>query len=352
MKTLTQLAAEIERRAEAKRDYVVPTNHMFMDVEQKLVFGDRQVEVNDLAHQQIANDIGIPKVYYDRMRKEAPDLLANNVNRWFRDQPQTRMVRTLDNSARAFLSDRYRPLENEQLAAAVLPVLMNMELEPIRCEITDKRLYMKFVSKTMRKEIGERMGEGHERFKLTALCPAIVISNSEVGYGALSVLTSVFDEGCTNLSVFKDQSVRKSHIGGRHEVTEGLEALLSDKTRELSDAAVFAQITDVVRGAFNEARFTALCNKVTGAAQEKIEGDPVKVIELTAKKFSLTEIVQKAALKHLIERGDLNKWGVASAFTRAAQDIEDVDLQNDVERHGGAIIEMGKHEWQELARAA
>lgn len=352
MKTLSQLAQEIERRAESKKDYVVPTNAMYMDVEQKLVFGDREVAVNDLAHQQIAQDIGIPKPYYDRMRKEAPDLLANNVNRWFRDQPQTRMVRTLDNSARAFLSDRYRPLENEQLAAATLPVLMELGLEPIRCEITDKRLYMKFVDKQMRREIGEKMGEGHERFKLTALCPAIVISNSEVGYGALSVLTSVFDEGCTNLSVFKDQSVRKSHIGGRHEVAEGFEALLSDKTRELSDAAVFAQITDVVKGAFNEARFSALCDKVTGAAAEKIIGDPVKVIELTAKKFSLTEIVQKAALKHLIERGDLNKWGVASAFTRAAQDVEDVDLQNDMERFGGQIIELPKTEWAELARAA
>lgn len=352
MKTLTQLAAEIERRAEAKRDYVVPTDHMFLDTHQNLVFGDRQVAVNDLAHQQIAQDIGIPKPYYDRMRREAPDLLANNVNRWFKDQPQTRMVRTLDNSARAFLSDRYRPLENEQLAAATLPVLIKMDLEPIRCEITDKRLYMKFVDKRMRREIGEKMGEGHERFKLTSLCPAIVISNSEVGYGALSVLTSVFDEGCTNLSVFKDQSVRKSHIGGRHEVVQGFEALLSDETRRLSDAAVFAQITDVVRGAFNEARFAALVDKVTGAAQQKIEGDPVKVIELTAKKFSLTEMVAKAAMKHFIERGDLNKWGVASAFTRAAQDVEDVDLQNDMERFGGQIIELPKSEWNELAKAA
>jgi hypothetical protein len=352
MKTLTELAQEIERRAEAKKDYVVPTTAMYMDTEQKLVFGDRQVEVNDLAHQQIAQDIGIPKPYYDRMRKEAPDLLANNVNRWFKDQPQTRMVRTLDNKARAFLSDRYRPLENEQLAAATLPVLMEAGLEPIRCEITDKRLYMKFVDKRMRREIGDKMGEGHERFKLTALCPALVISNSEVGYGALSVLSSVFDEGCTNLSVFKDQSVRKSHIGGRHEVTQGFEALLSDETRRLSDAAVFAQIADVVRASFEEARFAALVNKISGAAQDKIDGDPVKVIELTAKKFSLTEMVAKAAMKHFIERGDLNKWGVASAFTRAAQDVEDIDLQNDIERFGGQIIELPKAEWRELAAAA
>lgn len=352
MKTLSELAREIELRAETKKDYVVRTDAMFMDVNQHLVFGNRDLDVNDLAHQQIAAHVGIPKPYYDRMREEAPDLLANNVNRWFRDQPDARMVRTLDNTARAFLSDRYRPLENEDLAQAVLPVLMEMDLEPIRCDITDRRLYMKFVDKRLRREIGGKMGEGHERVKLTSLCPAIVISNSEVGDGALSVLTSVFDELCTNLSVFKDQSVRKSHIGRKHEIAEGFEALLSDETRKLSDAAVFAQITDVVKGAFNEARFAALVEKVSGAANAPIIGDPVKVIEKTAKKFSLTEMVQKNAMKHLIERGDLSQWGVASAFTRAAQDIADSDLQNDIERFGGQIIELPKAEWKELAEAA
>lgn len=352
MKTLTELAMEIERRAASKKDYIVPTDQMFMDTKQCLVFGDREVEANDMAHQQIAETVGIPKPYYDRMRRDAPDLLANNVNRWFRDNPQTRMVRTLDNKARAFLSDRFRRLEDDDLAAAVLPVLMGLGLEPIRCDISEKKLYMKFVDKKMRREIGDKMGVGHERFKLTSLCPAIVIQNSEVGFGRLSVLSSIFDEGCTNLSVMADQSVRKSHIGARHEVVEGFEALLTDKTRKMSDDALFAQITDVVKGTFEEARFAALCKKVTTAAEDRIEGDPIKVIENTAKKFSLTDIVANAAKRHFIERGDLNRWGVASAFTRAAQDIEDIDLQNDLERFGGNIIELPKTEWAELAKAA
>ena len=34
------------------------------------------------------------------------------------------MVRTLDGKARAFLSDRYHRIDNEQIAEAVLPVLL------------------------------------------------------------------------------------------------------------------------------------------------------------------------------------------------------------------------------------
>jgi hypothetical protein len=354
MKTLTELAQEIERRRDAKKDFVVDTRSMYLDTTGQLVFGDQNIDVNDTAHQQVAAHVGIPKPYYDRMRDEAPDLLANNVNRWFKQYPANRMVRTLDNKARAFLSDRYRPLENEQLAEAVLPVLMDMDLMPIRCEITDRRLYMKFVDKKLQRElpVGQVLGIGHNFLKTTALCPAIVISNSEVGDGALSVLSSVFDELCTNLSVFNDRSVRKSHLGKKHEITEGFEALLTDETRKLSDDALFAQIRDVVKGTFEEAKFAALCDKIVGASQEKIVGDPVKVINLTAKKFSLTDMVEKTMMKHLIERGELSKWGVANAMTRAAQDVEDVDLQNDMERFGGQIINLPNAEWKELAIAA
>ena len=353
MKTLTELAQEIERRAEAKKDFVVPTTAMVMDESANLVFGGRTLPVNDVAHGQVASHVGIPKQYYDRMRTEAPKLLANNVNEWFAKYPADRMVRTLDGKTRAFLSDRYRPLENEDLAEAVLPVLMGLDLMPLRCEITDSKLYLKFVDRRIEKDIpkGKRMGDGgHTIF--STLSPAIVISNSEVGAGALSVATSVFEKACTNLSTFSDRSVRKAHLGRKHEITEGFEALLSDETRRLSDKALFAQIKDVVRAAFEEAQFKSLCDKISGAAQEVIEGDPVKVIERTARKYLLTEMVQTKMLKHFVEGGDLSRWGVASAMTRTAQDVEDPDLANDMERYGGHIIDLPKNDWKELALAA
>ncbi len=353
MKTLTQLAAEIEARAAAKKDFVVPTTAMVMDEKANLVFGGMELPANDVAHGQIASHVGIPKPYYDRMRTEAPALLANNVNEWFKKYPADRMVRTLNGNTRAFLSDRYRPLENEDLAEAVLPVLMGLDLMPLRCDITDSKLYLKFVDRRITKDIpkGKSMGDGgHTIF--STLSPAIVITNSEVGAGALSVSTSVFEKACTNLSTFADRSVRKAHLGRKHEVTEGFEALLSDETRQLSDRALFAQIKDVVKAAFEEAQFETLCKKISGAAQEPIQGDPVKVIERTARKYLLTDMVKSKMMSHFIEGGDLSRWGLASAMTRTAQDVEDADLSNDMERYGGHIIDLPKNDWQELAMAA
>src|SRR5215469_3822322 len=107
-KTLQELAAEIDRQAKSKRDFVASTAVIKVNaVEGGVQFeiGNRgEFPISEIAHDQIADHTGIPKKYYDRMRSEAPDLLANNVNRWFNKYPAVRMSRTLDNRLRAFLS--------------------------------------------------------------------------------------------------------------------------------------------------------------------------------------------------------------------------------------------------------
>jgi hypothetical protein len=65
-------------------------------------------DLNATAHRQIAAHTGVPTKYYDRMYKDNPALLTHNVNSWFQNEPAPRMLRTLNGTARAFLSNRYR----------------------------------------------------------------------------------------------------------------------------------------------------------------------------------------------------------------------------------------------------
>ncbi len=356
-KTLNDLAAEITRRQASKRDFIVPTPQAVITLDKAeshvLSFGDNNITINDLAHQQIASHAEIPKPYYDRMRKEAPELLANNVNTWFNKYPSNRMVRTLDGKARAFLSDKYRPLENEDLAEAVLPVLLDLDVTIMSCEITERRLYIKAIHNSIAKDIptGKMMGDGTHTIFDTC-CPAITIGNSEVGQGSLSVMTSIFTRGCTNLATFGDKSIRKSHVGGKHELVEGMFDMLSDDTRKLTDKALWAQVRDVVVGSFDEAKFKALAGRIAETAEQRIEGDVVKVIDLASKRFTLNEGEKGSILKRLIEGGDLMRYGLFNAVTRTAEDIEDYDRATEFERIGGQIIELPKNEWQQLAMAA
>jgi hypothetical protein len=354
--SLKELAIEIERRAGAKRDLVAPTQRLAVTPDLTLtVDGKEEFTINKVAHDQIAQHTDIPKKYYDKMAKEAPDLLANNINTWFQKHPAVRMVRSLDGTARAFLSDRYRPLENEDLAQAVLPAVMDLGLDCMSSQITDTRLYMKFVDPRVTRELearGGKFGDGRHNI-VRCLAPALTISNSEVGQGALAVMGGVYDQWCSNLASFGERSTRKYHVGGKHEIGgEETYALLSDQTRRITDQATWAQVADVVRGAFDRARFDALCEKIEKTQDDKIEGDPVAVVKLTTTRFGLSEGTGTSILRHLIEGGDLSRFGLYNAVTRASQDVEDYDDATAMERHGAQLIELPANEWKVLAVAA
>jgi hypothetical protein len=362
-KDIRSLAIELERRRTLKRDFVVRTESAQMGVVEGtstsnnlvLAFGDQATSINDIAHSQIADHTGIPARYYAKMRAEAPHLLADNVNEWFKRYPAPRMVRTLDNRARAFMSDKYRPLENEDLANAALPAIARLGVEIISCDVTDRRFYVKAVDRRIEKDIptGNKLGDGSHVF-FDTLSPAIVIENSEVGMGALSVKTSIFTKVCTNLcTIDKAGSLRQYHIGGKHEIGEDVYAMLSDKTRRLNDAALWAKVGDIIQGAFDAARFAALVDdKIVGMTERKIAGDPVKAIDLTSKTFGFNEIERSNVLRHLIEGGDLTQYGLFNAITRTAEDIDDYDRATDFERFGGKMIELPKNEWKLIAEAA
>ena len=353
--TLSELAQEIERQARVKKDYHVKTAVLRVtpDANGVLAAGNRLASgINQVAHRQIGEAVGIPAKYYDRMVEKAPALLATNVNHWFEKEPETKLVRTLDNRARALLSDKFRPLDNVDLAEAVLPVLQKFNLDIMSCAITEQRLYLKAVDPAVKKQMpaGTSWGKGHTVFR--ALSPGIVISNSEVGMGSVAVETAVWDEVCTNLAIFKQRSVRKYHMGARADLGEDVYAMLSNKTKALTDAALWSQIGDVVSAAFDRAKFDALTDEIADLRGEKLEGDPVKVVELTAKRFSMTEAEGKSVLRHLIAGGDLSRFGLFNAVTRTAEDLDSYDRATEFERLGGQIVELKRTEWEELAEAA
>jgi hypothetical protein len=287
------------------------------------------------------------------MRTTAPTLLASNVNHWLQtaDGDKSMMVRTLDGSIRAFLSDRYRPLDNHDLAEAILPVLQQQELTIVSCELTQTRLYIKAFDKRIEREIERKGTDPAHTFLNDVVFPSITIANSEVGHGSLSVAAGLYTGGCTNFASFHDSRMKKYHVGGKAFAHEDLSALLSDETKRLTDAAVWAQTRDVVRAAFEIAKFEELVGRIQETTTQKITGDVTEVVELTAKEFGMTDTEREGVLKHLIEGGDLSRYGMFNAITRTAEDLESYDRATQFERFGGDLIELSPHDWTVLATA-
>lgn len=358
-KSLTELAQEIQRQMDAKKDFLAPTNKLTAVVDDgavKLQIADQGAPfpITQLALRQIGEHTEIPAKYVDRMAQHAPELLAKNINHWFVETPAKRMIRTLDNRARAFLSDRFRTLDNSDLAEAAFPAIFKLGVSVISMEITERRLYIKCVDEKINAQVkaktGHGLGEGHAR--IDQICPAIVISNSEVGEGRLGIEAGLWTLGCTNMAILKQRSMSKYHVGRAIELGDNIYELLSDSTRAKTDAATWAQVGDVITAAFDKVRFDGEVLKLQGMAEDVIKDDVVQVVERAAKKFTLSDGQRSSVLTHLIQGGDLSRYGLFNAITRTAEDQDSYDDATDLERLGGQIIELGKEDWREIAEAA
>lgn len=344
-KTLTELAMELERQSEQKKDFISDTRCLEMTPKGELALENgntQEFPVTDHAHTQIGARLDIPAKYYNRMRHEAPALLAANVNEWFASKPERRMVRTLDGEIRAFLSDRYRRLDNFDLASAVLPILAEMGegIRIVSTELTDSRMYIKVINERLELEVKE--GD--------VVQAGIAISNSEVGLGALKVEPLIYRLICTNGMIAQDHSQKRYHVGRSADEGEAYE-LYRDETLKADDRAFFLKVQDTVRAAVDVTKFTTIVERMQESAEQKIEGNPVKAVELVSERFGFSKEESGGVLQHLIQGGDLSAYGLLNAITRTSQDVENYDRATELERDGSRVLSLPASTWKSIALA-
>lgn len=354
---LVSMASELQRRMEAKKDFVAPTPKievtqavpMDMAITNEgaphhLKLGDQYLTMTDHFRRQISSTYKIPADYAERIRTAHPRLYSQTLNTFFQQEPSNRMIRTLDGKARAFLSDRFRPLDNHDLMEAILPAIMQHESIQIpSIDISDNKFYLKAVFPRIQTEI--RKGD--------VVQIGLVISNSEVGDGALSVSPLVYRLVCLNGMIAADYAHRRSHIGRRNEADENIQQFLTDQTRRLDDAAFFAKTRDMVNGVLSNLTLEKIASKMREATEQKIATANLnEIVEVTGEKFGYNENTKAGILDHLIKGNDFTRYGLMNAVTRQSQDEADYQLATQLEADGGKIIELARNDWKEIAEAA
>lgn len=363
-KSLSELATELDRQHTAKRDFIADTRELELVPSLNLQEQGKPLHIPeslrlskggehldfDLSkhtHRQIGSYLFIPAKYYDRMNSEAPALLAHNVNHWFNTQPTERMIRTLDGKARAFLSNRYRRLDNFDLLHTVMPVLTELKdaagygLEIMSCEVTETKLYLKCVFPKIEAEVkqGDPVQSG------------IVISNSEIGQGALTVTPLIYRLVCTNGMIAPDYGQRKYHVGKA--VSSGNQAyeLFSDETLEADDKAFWLKTRDVVKASANPETFNKIIAVMQRSTTEPIT-QPIKAVEELSNHLNFKQAETEGILKHFMQDADYSRWGLANAVTRTAEDTTCYDRASELEEAGWKTLTLPQTEWQQLAQAA
>jgi len=343
-RSLPEVLTELQRQNAAKQDYIGAAEAFRLDEDGSTfnIGTDHSFGTTQLFHRQVASALGIPAKYYDMMQKQKPNLLADNVNAWFSDKGSSYMVRTLDYGsgqvARALLSDRYRRIDNLEIASTVLPLFAgNPDIQVISSEVTESKLYLKILNTRLEMAcVGDIVQAG------------VVISNSEVGLGAVSVQPLIYTLACTNGMICPSYGERRTHVGRASKATDDGYEIYTDETKEADDRAFMLKLRDATLAAIEEARFRQIVGKLEESAGAKITGRVQDVIELTGKAYDLNQPEQDSILNYLIKGGDLSLYGLSNAITRTSQDVDSYDRATALEGIGWQVATMPKNQWEEI----
>jgi len=352
---------EVERQKTTKIDYVADTrklkavvadNSLLLSVQAPGV--DTLLGMKPTARRQMAAHFKVPGDYMNRLLGADKDgkfphlgLAASTLNHFFAANPSKQMIRTLDGNARAFLSNKYRPLDNVDLFYLAMEELDKVGAEPWYVRLADDSFRLYAVAKGTSAEVTTKrpFGEGHDIKDFGAGAqggtagkpdihhPAISIENSETGEGGLRVRAADLRFACTNLMV-TDMGVMAIHSGSRKEE----EGFLSAETVAADSKVTWMKVRDLIRTSFNADKFKKMIDLMNGATQEEVV-DAVAVVEALAATNYIPGDVKDSIRNRFISGGDKSRYGLIQAVTFEAHNQGlDAEKRNQLNDAGGKLL--------------
>lgn len=350
--TYDEFTTELARRKDAKRDYLADTSLMEVDyttspTHPQLNVGGAVSESFSLsshAQRQISTRLRVPWRYYQRMRDQHPDILETCVNGLLHREPETRMLRTLDGTVRAFLSPRFRRLDDDQLVETVLPLFddLDVDLEESSFGLTDTSMFMKVVSRKLERAV--RKGD--------PVKSGLVISNSEVGAGKMRVMPLIYRLVCSNGLVAGKAIGRmeRKHLGPEKRIA----ALAGELpfASERADDDVWNEVIDLTKQAADTDIFNDLVGQMADASERRFEVAPATVVDRVGSLHRLAESERDGITAQLLAHEERSLFGVVNAFTRFAQDVNSYERSTELEEVAGELLEMPEPKWEKVSRKA
>lgn len=392
---ISQVAQELERISKTARDYLVPAGrlryvanavvaegevlpryHVQAAVDHDEVTGTALYDISRHAHRQMGQRLNIHANYMNKMIDErAGDLEATNVNYWLaREKPNAMiLVRTLDGRVRAFQSNVYRIIDNFDLFLATYQKAMEMGAVVVRLDLTEERFYMRLLHPEWRERIdhqrewqarnpqggmqgfndrlaggihknpadatvGDAVGSDDGWMRKAALnedwvVPGAVVSNSEIGLGAVSVEQFVLRYYCDNGAIFGERFGQR-HVGPRKE----LEGLLSAETVAHENAAIYGTVKDVIAATFDRERFLATVRQMSDATGVELES-VTEATERVVAHYDLPDLMKQRILDHIASEGDPTVFGMMQALTAIGREQANYNRGVEFERMGPDFLE-------------
>ena len=257
--------------------------------------------LSDLATSQLCGRLDIPFAYYRRLPAEMKATVANFDLRRLGERQF--LVRGKASHVRAVLSAEYIAYDNRQIAETVAGLVTSDAIHIKTFVLEETHCFVKLISEEL---VDPTSG----------LKAGIMIGNSEVGMGSVSVEPFVFRKACTNDLVIKtEKAFRHAHVHfTQTELTRRMAEGIGDAFLEASQAL----------DAFLKTRAEPIL-------------DPLATIRKIAADRKMSQKLTDQVVARYVTEPEPNRFGVINAFTGAAQTL--APLQRiDLERFAGTLL--------------
>jgi hypothetical protein len=358
---LTQLVALLQDHQARRHDVVAKANALSYR-DGRLVLTDTldgtdlsidtEYTVNRIAQEHLADRLGIPTRYWDRMAAEAVGLLDTNVNHWLAQDDRSFMVRTLTPTegeatgmCRAVLSDKYRVMDDLDVLMATLDGLRRAEVDPrslaISSDRTLRRMYVRITAPEVAVDASNlvegyrdpRSGQHGRDYPM--VWAGLVVSNSEVGHGSFSITPRITFQVCSNGMTMTKDVERSVHLGSRLE--QGVVAW-SEDTQQKNLELVASVTRDAVATFLSRQYVQGVVDRLAELNGQRLE-EPSRAVEVVCTRMKYTQEQQAAILDAFIGGGDTTPLGLAQAVTNVAQGT-DPEQRAELEGQAWRVMEL------------
>jgi hypothetical protein len=398
--TLTDLVEMLQDQHARKVDLVVSPQHIRVDQAgnlevrgaQPLVESDGVTDPNgkyramDVFDDGLSSKLGIPRAYLRKMRADAPDLLAANVNGWMHGRRSMgdvirpgvdkqfllRLFRGENGPgvARALLSDRFGIIDNFDVVTAALQGIRDagvaIDGDGISADLSDRKMFMRVPAPEIgvlaptllagyrspfrdanveeQRNHGWNLDRARQAAASEGMTPdeeklvfaGLEIRNSEVGDGSFTIAPVLTINVCKNGLTITTEALRRVHIGAKLEVgTINWSADTMEKSREL----IVARTRDAVKSFLNVEFVQRMVDQITEQAVTPLE-KPQDTVEAVSKKLMFSAEETRGILDHFMRGGQMTAGGVMQAMTSFSQTLADADRAHDLDDKALEVLEL------------
>ncbi|MBG94895.1 MAG: hypothetical protein CL793_06540 [Chloroflexi bacterium] len=255
-----------------------------------------------------------------------PELLAHNLTELMKNGKGRHLLRSYNGELRGFLSDRYKRLDSQQLAATFVENMNKVGAVPVEGNFSDTTFHLRAL-----------LPQVYEPIPNEVLAFGMSWSNSDYGRGANVIEVFALRLWCTNYAIGQN-CMRQVHIGKRFEPGN---IQFSQKTHDLDTEASVSAMEDVIQGGLKEDNIHRIISSIQEAYEEEVHPKSIFAdLRKAIGKGMAEEVIETYNSADIVNLPAGNsKWRMSNALSWVAKE-KTVDEQFKLMRLAGQYANM------------